>query len=92
MPESRFFIEGAAHGHIGREAVAALIADKAFPNLDAPMRRLGAPDVPVPYPVPCNDALGRATIASRSLQVQVSSRRRRRRRHSCRTPYGSSGT
>ena len=39
----------------------ALIADRAFLlDLDAPVRRLGAPDVPMPY----NDALERATIPS----------------------------
>ena len=46
-------------GGFGAE-VAALIADKAFMDLDAPVRRLGAPDVPMPY----NDALERATIPS----------------------------
>ena len=46
-------------GGFGAE-VAALIADKAFLDLDAPVRRLGAPDVPMPY----NDALERATIPS----------------------------
>ena len=46
-------------GGFGAE-VSALIADKAFLELDAPVRRLGAPDVPMPY----NDALERATIPS----------------------------
>ena len=46
-------------GGFGAE-VSALIADKAFMDLDAPVRRLGAPDVPMPY----NDALERATIPS----------------------------
>ena len=46
-------------GGFGAEA-PALIADKAFLDLDAPVRRLGAPDVPMP----CNDALERATIPS----------------------------
>ena len=46
-------------GGFGAE-VSALIADKAFLDLDAPVRRLGAPDVPMPY----NDALERATIPS----------------------------
>lgn len=46
-------------GGFGAE-VAALIADKAFLDLDAPVRRLGAPDVPMPY----NDTLERATIPS----------------------------
>ncbi len=35
-------------GGIGGE-IAALIADRAFPYLDAPIRRLGALDVPVPF-------------------------------------------
>ena len=46
-------------GGFGAE-VSALIADKAFMELDAPVRRLGAPDVPMPY----NDALERETIPS----------------------------
>ena len=46
-------------GGFGAE-VSALIADKTFLDLDAPVRRLGAPDVPMPY----NDALERATIPS----------------------------
>ena len=46
-------------GGFGAE-VSALIADKAFMDLDAPVRRLGALDVPMPY----NDALERATIPS----------------------------
>ena len=46
-------------GGFGAE-VAALIADRAFMDLDAPVRRLGAPDVPMPY----NDALERAAIPS----------------------------
>ena len=46
-------------GGFGAE-VSALIADKAFLELDAPVRRLGAPDVPMPY----NDALERETIPS----------------------------
>ena len=46
-------------GGFGAE-VSALIADKAFLDLDAPVRRLGAPDVPMPY----NDTLERATIPS----------------------------
>ena len=46
-------------GGFGAE-VAALIADRAFADLDAPVRRLGALDVPMPY----NDALERETIPS----------------------------
>jgi 2-oxoisovalerate dehydrogenase E1 component len=46
-------------GGFGAE-VSALIADKAFTDLDAPVRRLGALDVPMPY----NDELERMVIPS----------------------------
>jgi 2-oxoisovalerate dehydrogenase E1 component beta subunit len=36
--------------------IAALIAEQAFEWLDAPVRRLGAPDVPVPFSPPLEDA------------------------------------
>lgn len=36
--------------------VAALIAQHAFENLDGPITRLAAPDVPVPYSPPLEDA------------------------------------
>ena len=36
--------------------IAAIIADEAFTDLDAPVRRLGAPDVPgVPFSHPLQD-------------------------------------
>ncbi len=40
--------EDAVTGGIGAE-IAATIADEAFRDLDAPVRRLGAADVPVPF-------------------------------------------
>ncbi|MDX1447468.1 MAG: alpha-ketoacid dehydrogenase subunit beta [Acidimicrobiia bacterium] len=40
---------------VGAE-VAALIADEAFEYLDAPVRRLGGADVPVPFSPPLEDA------------------------------------
>jgi 2-oxoisovalerate dehydrogenase E1 component beta subunit len=36
--------------------VAALISDQAFEWLDAPIRRLGGLDVPVPFSPPLEDA------------------------------------
>jgi 2-oxoisovalerate dehydrogenase E1 component beta subunit len=36
--------------------VAALIAERAFEHLDAPIARLAAPDTPVPYSPPLEDA------------------------------------
>ena len=46
-------------GGFGAE-VAAMVVDKAFDWLDAPIKRLGALDTPMPY----NDDLERATIPS----------------------------
>ncbi|MEE2689491.1 MAG: dehydrogenase E1 component subunit alpha/beta [Pseudomonadota bacterium] len=46
-------------GGFGAE-VASIIADKGFDWLDAPVKRLGAMDTPMPY----NDELERATIPS----------------------------
>ncbi len=46
-------------GGFGAE-VAALVAEKAFMDLDAPIGRVGALDVPMPY----NEALERVTIPS----------------------------
>ncbi len=46
-------------GGFGAE-VAAMVVDKAFDWLDAPIKRLGALDTPMPY----NDELERATIPS----------------------------
>ena len=41
-------------GGVGGE-IAALIADKAFEFLDAPVKRLGALDVPVPFAPPLEE-------------------------------------
>lgn len=37
--------------------ITAVIADQAFTDLDAPIRRLAMPDVPVPFNVPAMEAL-----------------------------------
>ncbi|MDP6344312.1 MAG: dehydrogenase E1 component subunit alpha/beta [Alphaproteobacteria bacterium] len=47
------------NGGFGAE-VAAMVVEKAFDHLDAPIVRVGGLDVPMPY----NDALERATIPS----------------------------
>jgi 2-oxoisovalerate dehydrogenase E1 component len=47
------------HGGFGAE-LAALVTEKAFDDLDAPVARVAAIDVPMPY----NDALERAVIPS----------------------------
>jgi 2-oxoisovalerate dehydrogenase E1 component beta subunit len=41
---------------VGAE-VAALIAEEAFEDLDAPVRRLTAPDVPIPFSPPLEQAV-----------------------------------
>ena len=41
---------------VGAE-VAALIAEQAFEDLDAPVRRLTAPDVPIPFSPPLEQAV-----------------------------------
>jgi 2-oxoisovalerate dehydrogenase E1 component beta subunit len=41
---------------VGAE-VAALIASEAFEDLDAPVRRLTAPDVPIPFSPPLEQAV-----------------------------------
>jgi len=48
-------------GGFGAE-IAAMVNEKAFDWLDAPVKRLGAPDVPMPY----NDALEVAVIPSQA--------------------------
>jgi len=53
-------------GGFGAE-VAAMIADKGFDWLDAPVKRLGAMDTPMPY----NDELERATIPSTEKIAQT---------------------
>ena len=70
-------------GGFGAE-VASVIADKGFDWLDAPVKRLGAMDTPMPY----NDELERATIPStdkiaetiRELMQYKEARRNARRR------------
>ncbi|MFO1350577.1 MAG: pimeloyl-ACP methyl ester esterase BioH [Gammaproteobacteria bacterium] len=52
-------------GGFGAE-VAALVADQALMELDAPIRRIGALDVPMPY----NDVLERAVIPSQERLVE----------------------
>jgi 2-oxoisovalerate dehydrogenase E1 component len=51
--------EGWKRGGWGAE-ISALVTEKAFDWLDAPVARLGAPDVPMPF----NDALERSVIPS----------------------------
>ena len=58
--------EAWTNGGFGAE-VAAVVADKAFMDLDAPIARVGALDVPMPY----NDALERATIPSQARIVDA---------------------
>jgi 2-oxoisovalerate dehydrogenase E1 component beta subunit len=41
---------------VGAE-VAALVADRCFEHLDAPVRRLTAPDVPIPFSPPLERAV-----------------------------------
>ena len=53
-------------GGFGAE-VAAMVADKGFDWLDAPIQRLGALDVPMPY----NDELERATIPSQNKIIEA---------------------
>lgn len=48
--------EATASAGIGAE-VAALIADRCFEDLDAPVRRLTAPDVPIPFSPPLERAV-----------------------------------
>ena len=51
--------EACTTGGFGAE-VAALASDKAFMDLDAPIRRVGGLDIPMPY----NDVLERQVIPS----------------------------
>jgi len=53
-------------GGFGAE-IAAMVGEKAFDFLDAPVRRLGAPDVPMPY----NDALEVSVIPSQARIVEA---------------------
>ena len=56
--------EAWTHGGFGAE-VAALVGEQAFDSLDAPITRVGAPDVPMPY----NDVLEQAVIPSQQQIV-----------------------
>jgi len=47
--------EATRTGGVGGE-VAAIVAELAFEHLDAPVRRLAAPDTPVPYSAPLEEA------------------------------------
>jgi pyruvate/2-oxoglutarate/acetoin dehydrogenase E1 component len=40
--------EGTRSAGVGAE-IAALVAERCFEHLDAPVRRLTAPDVPIPF-------------------------------------------
>ena len=55
---------------VGAE-VAALIAEEAFASLDAPVRRLGGMDIPVPFSPPLEDAyrVGPAEIAAALREI-----------------------
>ena len=53
-------------GGFGAE-VAAMVAEKGFDWLDAPIQRLGALDAPMPY----NDDLERATIPSQNKIIEA---------------------
>jgi 2-oxoisovalerate dehydrogenase E1 component beta subunit len=57
-------------GGVGAE-VAALISQHAFEDLDGPITRLAAPDVPVPYSPPLEDAYrpDRAKIAAAARKL-----------------------
>ena len=54
------------NGGFGAE-VAAMVVEKGFDNLDAPIVRVGGLDVPMPY----NDALERAVIPSQDRLTQA---------------------
>jgi 2-oxoisovalerate dehydrogenase E1 component beta subunit len=51
--------------------VAALIAERAFEHLDGPIMRLAAPDTPVPYSPPLEDAYrpGKASILAQAREL-----------------------
>jgi acetoin:2,6-dichlorophenolindophenol oxidoreductase subunit beta len=53
----RAIVVDEGHRRYGASAeLAAVIADRAFYSLDAPVRRLGALDVPIPFSPPLEDA------------------------------------
>ena len=55
---------------VGAE-VAALIAEEAFADLDAPVRRLGGLDIPIPFSPPLEDAyrVGPAEIVTAAREM-----------------------
>jgi acetoin:2,6-dichlorophenolindophenol oxidoreductase subunit beta len=57
--------EAVVHGGVGAEITAQVLA-AAFDELDAPIARVGAPFVPIPFSPPLEDAYlpGRAEVAS----------------------------
>ena len=67
--------EGWPHGGVGAN-LAALIAEHAFDDLDAPVARVSGADVPMPYSKPLED------IAFPHEPQIVEAAARRRRRHS----------
>jgi pyruvate/2-oxoglutarate/acetoin dehydrogenase E1 component len=54
------------NGGFGAE-VAAMVVEKAFDYLDAPIGRVGAPDTPMPY----NDELERLAIPSQERIIEA---------------------
>jgi 2-oxoisovalerate dehydrogenase E1 component len=57
--------EAWTRGGFGGE-ISSLVMEKAFDWLDAPVRRIGAPDMPMPY----NDELERTTIPSQARIIE----------------------
>jgi 2-oxoisovalerate dehydrogenase E1 component len=57
--------EAWTRGGFGGE-ISSLVMEKAFDWLDAPVRRIGAPDMPMPY----NDELERATIPNQARIIE----------------------
>jgi pyruvate dehydrogenase E1 component beta subunit len=65
---SRAVVVDEGHLQYGVTAeIASVIADEAFYHLDAPVKRVGAMDVPVPFSPPLEDA----TVPSEALLVDV---------------------
>ncbi len=62
--------EATLTGGVGGE-IAARIAEKAFEHLDAPVVRIAAPDTPVPFSPPLEDAFlpNAALVAERARQL-----------------------
>jgi len=62
--------EATLTGGVGGE-IAARIAEKAFEHLDAPVVRIAAPDTPVPFSPPLEEAFlpNAALVAERARQL-----------------------